>query len=510
MNALPPAETIRVLVIDDSADEVATLSYELGQHLPQCQTRWVETAEQMYAQIQAWQPHILLSDVRVPRYDVFAALAHLAEHWPLLPVVVVSGQVGEEVAARLIRAGARDFVSKTGAARLARVIERELADARSRAEKAELAGRLLGQERLFELVLENLPVGVWLLDESGAPRHGNPAGRAIWHGAHEADDGGRRRHGVWHADTGEPIAAEQWASTRAIRFGETSLEQRVEIETTDGQRKVILDSAVPLRDVAGQRVGTLVVNQDITAQHRTEQRLRQAEQTLRRLSLHLLDVQEQERRWIAQELHDDIGQAIAAMRFQLARIVEHSDPAQAGALAAQALAASDQLNTRLRQICLGLRPHELDDFGLLAALRGLINSLGSRPGLDITFDCEGQELRYTSAVETAAFRIAQEAITNALRHGASHLIAVYARLQADGLELTVTDDGTGFVVGDATDAGMRAEHLGLTGMLERARSVGGVLEIESEPGTGTLVRARLPGVAVASDFNTAPSPPDRT
>ncbi|MDP1692862.1 MAG: PAS domain-containing protein [Burkholderiaceae bacterium] len=394
--------------------------------------------------------------------------------------------VGDEVAARLIRAGANDFVAKPGNARLPAVVERELRESRSRAEKAELETRLRQQQGLFERVLEHLPVGVWLVDESAAIRHRNPAGRAIWEGARYTDIDGSRAYQGWWADSGRAIEPHEWAAARAIQTGETCIDERIEIETFEGRRKVILNSAIPLRGEGGAALGAFIVNQDITELHRTEQRLRRAERKLRGLSQRLLEAQEQERRWIAQELHDDIGQAIAAMRLQLANIAERSGAGPAAALALEALRSSEQLGQRLRQICLGLRPLELDDFGLPAALRSLAASIGG-PALGLGFEVQGQNQRYPQTVETAAFRIAQEAIANALRHSGCTALTVQLHMAPDSLRLLVRDDGCGFDPDETTAAAMRAHRFGLAGMEERALAAGGRLSLETAPGAGCTV-----------------------
>ncbi len=510
-NLAGPGPT-RVLVVDDSQNDAAALSLELGLSLKHLETRWAESGEQMYQAIAQWQPHIVLTDVHMPRFDIFEALQRLRTEWPALPVVVVSGLVGEEVAARLIRAGASDFVAKSGLSRLAVVVERELHDARERAEKLELQDQLRRQAGLFERVLEHLPVGVCLLDVKGVVRHANRADQALWEHVRHSDVDGCRQYVGWRADTGQPIAPQDWGASQALRHGTTSLEERIEIDTLTGARKIILNSAVPLHDDLGRPQGCFVVSQDITELHHTERRLRRTESTLRALSQRLLEVQEAERRWIAQELHDDIGQGIAAMRFQLARIVEQARDPSASELAAAALSSSEQLNDRLRQICLGLRPLELDDFGLMAALRSMLKSLGNRPALALQLICDGPELRYPARLETAAFRIAQEALNNALRHSDCAALAIRVHTEPGLLALSITDDGCGFAVNTsaanafatqtfavnsdmATGAGTASEsrprRLGLAGMAERARSLGSELEIDSQPGLGTTVRVVL-------------------
>ena len=130
-------------------------------------------------------------------------------------------------------------------------------------------------------MLDNLPVGVWVLDRDGRIMFGNPAGRAIWGGARYL---GLEEFGAyrgWWADSGEPIAPGDWAAARAILKGETSLNEAVNIETFDGAQKTILNSAVPLRSLSGEIIGAILVNQDITDQRAAEAALRRSEEQLR-------------------------------------------------------------------------------------------------------------------------------------------------------------------------------------------------------------------------------------
>jgi diguanylate cyclase (GGDEF)-like protein len=126
---------------------------------------------------------------------------------------------------------------------------------------------------LLQQVLTALPVGVWILDESGRILYGNRAGQRIWAGARYVGIEGYAEYKGWWAKTGKPIRPEQWGATRAIRNGETSLDEEIEIECFDGARKVILHSATPIRDDAGCIAGAIVVIHDITERKRFEERL---------------------------------------------------------------------------------------------------------------------------------------------------------------------------------------------------------------------------------------------
>jgi PAS domain S-box-containing protein len=157
------------------------------------------------------------------------------------------------------------------AARLA-----EIAIARDRSQEALARGT-----RLLEQVLDNLPVGVWVLDQDGRIMFGNPAGRAIWGGPRYLGLEEGEAYRGWWADSGEPVAPEDWAATRAVLKGETTVNEAVDIEAFDGARKTILNSAVPLRSLGGDIIGAILVNQDITDQRAAEAALRTSEAQLR-------------------------------------------------------------------------------------------------------------------------------------------------------------------------------------------------------------------------------------
>lgn len=151
-------------------------------------------------------------------------------------------------------------------------------------------------ERLLRDVLEALPVGVWIMDAEGRIVDANPAGRGIWGGVHYV---GPEQFGVykaWWLDSGAPIGAEEWAGTRAIRDGETSIGEELRIECFDGSEKIILNSAIPLRDAAGAIQGAIIVNQDITARKRAEEELRQASAAADAANRDLQQVLEREQR----------------------------------------------------------------------------------------------------------------------------------------------------------------------------------------------------------------------
>jgi signal transduction histidine kinase len=221
-----------------------------------------------------------------------------------------------------------------------------------------------------------------------------------------------------------------------------------------------------------------------------ERRVEERTAELRQLSQRLVQVQEAERRKIAHELHDEVGQVLTGLKLLLEMAARLPDSAVKRQLADAQVFVND-LMTKVRNLSLDLRPAMLDDLGLLHALLWLFERYTAQTGVHVQFTHPGLEqgLRLTSEVETAAYRIVQEALTNVARYAGCGAVEVLVSADAESLVVEVKDRGVGFEV-DARLAA--ANSIGLTGMRERARLLGGRLTLNSKAGAGTTVTAVLP------------------
>jgi PAS domain S-box-containing protein len=229
---------------------------------------------------------------------------------------------------------------------------------------------------------------------------------------------------------------------------------------------------------------------------RLYQELRRGRERLAVLSTRLLAAQESERRAIARELHDEIGQALTAVSVNLQTLMGSPATADRREVLDESITITQQTLRQVRNLSLDLRPSLLDDLGLGAALRWYLERQGQRLGFAIALDDNLGDVRYPAPIETTCFRVAQEAITNVARHSNAQTVRVTVRRDAVELHLSVEDDGTGFDVDAARERASRGHSLGLLGMEERATLAGGRIEIMSRPGHGTRVIARFPVEAV--------------
>ncbi len=216
--------------------------------------------------------------------------------------------------------------------------------------------------------------------------------------------------------------------------------------------------------------------------------VQEAHSRLQYLSHRLLETQEQERRHLARELHDEVGQALTGLRLSLELASRLQPEARADRLA-EAHRATQDLITQVRALSLDLRPAMLDDMGLLPALLWQINRYREQTGITVDLRHWGLEKHMPPTVETVAYRVVQEALTNIARYAQVPTAIVSLLASPEQLLIQVRDVGLGFVLEEALSS---ARSSGLTGMQERVALLNGTLNIETAPGMGTCVTAELP------------------
>ncbi len=237
---------------------------------------------------------------------------------------------------------------------------------------------------LLRTVLETLPVGVWIIDKTGRIIMGNRASQEIWGGARYVGMEDYGEYKGWWPATGKKIEAHEWAAARAVRKGESSINEEVEIECFDGTRKIILNSAVPIRNDRQEIVSVVAVNQDITKRKEAEDALREREEQYRSLYAHLQTVREQERTVIAREIHDELGQSLTALKLDLSWLGTKLPPGEEGLIDKknEIIGLTDSIIQTVKRISAELRPGILNDLGLAAAIEWQVRQFQKRTGIE--------------------------------------------------------------------------------------------------------------------------------
>jgi signal transduction histidine kinase len=230
------------------------------------------------------------------------------------------------------------------------------------------------------------------------------------------------------------------------------------------------------------------------------------QENLRRLSNEILHVQEEERKRISRELHDEVGQALTAVSVNLA--VLKATPSESAAFArkfADTQQLIGQTMETVHRFARELRPAMLDELGLVPALRSLLKSVADRSGLKVRLRADVVVERLGDEQKTVLFRVAQESLTNVTRHAHARSVEVILRKQRAGLRMEVRDDGRSFQ-DDLQEAARGRRRLGLLGMQERVRLVNGRFSVKPNPGKGTTVEVDIPFETVAPRRWSGPPP----
>ncbi|HEY4127376.1 MAG TPA: PAS domain S-box protein [Gammaproteobacteria bacterium] len=350
-------------------------------------------------------------------------------------------------------------------------------------------------ENRYQTAVNALAEGVAMLDGEGRVVAFNKSATNILGLTEDQFTGRMVMDPTWQLqyEDGRPFDMDEHPVIITLKTGQDRDDVIFDVALPDGSRRTLTVSSRGLEpDKTGKPTSVLASFRDITVQRQQERALRNYAEELRHVSQRILEAQETERRAIARDLHDEVGQSLTATRINLRDLeVEAKDGPFAKRLTDASNIISELLG-KVRQMSLDLHPSVLDDLGLGPALSWCVRTRTTGSNLQVTLDVPSELPRFADMAEITLFRIFQEALSNALRHSqAKHL---QARIRhADGqLFMTVKDDGRGFDADAARRTALSGKSLGLLGMQERARLAGGELTLTSAPGRGTEVNVSLP------------------
>jgi two-component system sensor histidine kinase DegS len=255
----------------------------------------------------------------------------------------------------------------------------------------------------------------------------------------------------------------------------------------NGEGKWLHFTASPIKDDEGQIMAAIETLLDITERKSLEENLRFYLQQITR-------AQEEERKYIARELHDDMAQILGSLSRRLDNLLrkQHNFGASETANLQEIQSLLNQGLQSMNSFIQNMRPSLLDDLGLIPALRSMTNNLERTEGIITTFSLTGEERRFSNEIELPLFRIVQEALSNVRKHAQATEVHVSAEFTASGIRLKVEDNGNGFKLQDSMDNLPRSGKLGLMGMQERVWLLDGTIEFDSRPGIGTSIDVVVP------------------
>lgn len=407
-----------------------------------------------------------LVDIRLPDMGGLQLVAQLSHSRPGTEYIVITGYGSFDSAVEAVRVPnvIGYEVKPLDLDRLVILVEqirrRQEADARWRESESRL-----------RLVMERVPCIVWAVDRELRHTYSAGAGLAAL-GLQAGELVGTTVSGYVEASQENSLSTVSLAHNRALLGVPTTYE-------IDWQGRTFTCRIEPLTEASGEVVGAVGVAFDITD-------IAQMHSQLRALTRRLVTAQEEERKRIASELHDQGGQSLTALRIMLDMCMRGASDDVAHALA-EARSLVDKLIGEMRDAVVRLHPPMLDDLGLLPTLLWDFDHFRSRTGVSVNFKHAGLRRELDRGLSLTAYRILQECLTNVARHAGVSEAAVVAQADGKMLFLSVEDRGNGF---DPSSIGTDCS--GLTGMMQRAEMVGGTVEIDTSPGGGTRISVELP------------------
>jgi PAS domain S-box-containing protein len=515
---------LRVLLVEDSENDAALLELELERAGYHCVSQRVETAEAMNDALDRSEWDAVIADYVMPRFNGLSALALLKEKNLDLPFIIVSGHISDDTAVAAMKAGAHDYVMKDKLARLGPAVTRELREAEVRLARRQSEEKLL-QEHAFRQAIENsVPSGISVVDLEGRQTYVNPAFCAMVGWSESELIGAKPPFAYWPHEEVETITG-ALATVIQGKAPPEGLELR--FQRRDGERFDVLILVTPLRDVFGNVTGWLNSITDITRRKEAEAALRRSHEELeirvrqrtadltkanaqlqalmderRRLEHELLEITERERRRIGLDLHDDLGQKLSGIALMIKGLeLKLRKERSTGAKEAGKIHhLVEEAMSHASDVAHDLATLDMGSAGLAAALNGL--ALHARETYRVTcqFKAEGSVPQLESNIVHQLYKIAQEALTNAIKHGKAKRVGISLANGSNRLVLTIRNTGKAFpaMIGRHTGMGLRI-------MNYRANLIGASLEVKPGRSEGTVVTCRL-GTSERSAVGALPMP----
>lgn len=332
---------------------------------------------------------------------------------------------------------------------------------------------------LLESIFANISDAVVVVDREGTIIAGNHSLEKMT-GWQKAELIGQRH--ICEICKGMATCAEELTCTECFFHQSRLTSFEMWVKRKDGKEFPVAASSTKLPDT--ERGLMVMILRDMSQQQQAER-----ERNQQKLTNYVISAQEEERKRISRELHDGVGQALYSIVVGLNVISQFHMDTQVKELLTDVQELTARAMEEVKRMAVELRPSALDDLGLLPAIRSYVKRFEMTFGIEVKHTLIGAQRRYKAAVETALYRILQEAMTNSAKYADADSLQVTFQDCQDRLQLTVMDDGIGF---DPEQLAVRGTGLGLFGMKERANLLDGTVEIDSAPGAGTIIRVSIP------------------
>lgn len=476
-------KSLRIIIVEDSEDDAELLLRQLKQSGYNPAYEIIDTAAAFNAALDKPGWDLVLSDYILPAFSGLEVLKILQARKLDIPCLIVSGKIDEETAVASMRAGAKDYIMKDNLQRLGPAIKRELAELAVKRE-CDLAEKTLREkEKLSSILLDGAPNPIVVFNPDFSIRSVNPAFESMT-GFSQKSVTGLKAPFPWWPPTEN--AAQHVDRLKAVLLDGAQDQERL-FHKKNGELFWVNILSSSVKDEKEEMEYYLSVWTDITA----EKRLRQE---LELFNHRIIQAQEEERKRIARELHEDTVQILAILKLELESLLQ-SDGFMSPETMEKLGYLKDNMNHAMQDIrrySYELRPGDLENLGLEVALEQLADDATEPNKLEVELAIKGEPKTLNSDIELVLFRIVQEALNNIRKHAQASRAVISLAYRPHKIVITVEDNGRGFNLETESHTALDRGSLGLISMRERAKLIGADLNIKSGRGQGTAVSVEVP------------------
>ncbi len=485
--------TLKILHLEDLPSDAELVAHELKKGGIEFEAHVVDNRKAYTQALKDFSPDLVLSDHSLPMFDSREALYILKTSGIKIPFVLVTATISEEYAVEIMKDGAYDYVLKDRLQRLPQAILNAMERWQTEMDKQKYLEEIISNEALLREAEHMARFGSWQTDyEKGSSKWSDESYRILGYVPGEVQPSFENLLKSIHPEDHDYVKDTLEKAIRDLN----SHKLNFRIIDRNGVVKYIRSEIMIARDADRKTIRITGFNQDVTemklaenARSKAEGEILEMNKQLRDLSSHLQNVREEERKHIAREIHDELGQQLTGIKMDLAMIRQDSSSAKTinDQSISEVMNMVDDAIKTVRKISSELRPSVIDDLGLLAALNWQSHEFEKRYGIPCSFTSSVKDFSFEKGFVTGVFRIYQESLTNIARHSKATEISSSLSQDEDQLILTVKDNGVGF-----NQETLQKKTLGIIGMKERAIMLGGELNIDSKEGQGTRITVRLP------------------
>ena len=483
-----PNHPLRILLLEDMDIDAELVMLQLDRSGDDYDLDHAKNKREYFEKLENGTYDLIISDYALPQFTGMEAVKHLRQSDPYTAFIICTGSVNEETAVACIKAGADDYVLKDSLGRLTSAISTSLKSKATLIERDRAEIELKASEENFRALAENAPDNLYKLKPDGTILYvnRNADGLSI-----------QELQGMNILDRTSDENREILRNAIQQSFSEkTNLTIEITGDPSVKNSKWYSCNIGPVLDKKGNVDSLIFIPHDITARKRAELEMIELNERLSNLTRHLHNVTDEEKKKIAMEIHDQLGQELTGHKLGLFWIQQHIKQngianANEGELMERINHLID-LNTQtiqtVRRIAHELRPVVLDDMGLLAALEWYVENFNKNPKCQCDLELNVPNVVFNKDISTTLYRIVQEGLTNINRHAKASWASVNLIAQEKTLTLTIEDNG----VGTDKEKALQSTSMGLFGMRERLKTWQGHWDMRTAPGAGTKIIIQIP------------------